>query len=178
MLTNMKIERLKPESKIKRYSDRDGLALEVRPSGNKIFIFRFQWAKKPQTITLGRYPSLCLADARQMVSLHRISLNNHVDPRKKAHDENHTTFKTIAEQWYGKNSQCWRERTQQKHKRSLERDVYPVIGNRLINGLTKAHLLQVIYPHESRGHHEIAHRLHDQLKAIFDFCNCFWFYGL
>ncbi len=64
MLTNLKIDRLKSETKTKHYSDRDGLALEVRPSGNKIFIFRFQWNKKPQTITLGRYPSLSLIDAR------------------------------------------------------------------------------------------------------------------
>ena len=43
MLTDLQIQRLKPEKgKTKRYADRDGLALEVRASGKKIFIFRFR----------------------------------------------------------------------------------------------------------------------------------------
>jgi hypothetical protein len=68
MLTDLKINRLKVESKTKRYADRDGLTLEVRASGNKVFIFRFQWDKKPQTITLGRYPSSNLLEARNMAA--------------------------------------------------------------------------------------------------------------
>ncbi|WP_131753193.1 Arm DNA-binding domain-containing protein, partial [Legionella feeleii] len=58
MLTDLKIQRLKIESKTKRYADRDGLSLEVRASGKKVFLFRFQWNQKPQTITVGHYPSL------------------------------------------------------------------------------------------------------------------------
>ena len=172
MLTNLKIDRLKSETKTKRYSDRDGLALEVRPSGNKIFIFRFQWNKKPQTITLGRYPSLSLIDARDMATKYRNSLNNGLDPRVLANSmlkEDQIIFKTIAEQWYTKNCQCWRETTQKKHKRSLERDIYPIIGNKPINDLTKSNLLQVIYPHEDLGHHETAHRLLNRIKLIFDY---------
>jgi len=38
MLTNLKTDRLKLESKTKRYSDRDGLTLEVRLSGQNIYI--------------------------------------------------------------------------------------------------------------------------------------------
>ena len=35
----------------KRKASRDGLMVEARPSGKKIVIFRFQWNKKPQTMT-------------------------------------------------------------------------------------------------------------------------------
>ncbi len=56
-----------------------------------------------------------------------------------------------------------------KHKRSLERDIYPIIGNKPINDLTKSNLLQVIYPHEDLGDHEIAHRLLNRIKLIFDY---------
>ncbi len=171
MLTDMKINRLKPEDKTKRYSDRDGLTLEVRPSGNKVFIFRFQWVKKPQTITLGRYPSLSLAEARSLASVHRANIDKGIDPRKTKENnvKEEITFGDVAKQWYEKNCSRWRERTKKIHARSLERDIWPIIENKHISKITKAHLLQVINPHEILGHHEIAHRLHDRLKSIFDF---------
>jgi hypothetical protein len=53
MLTDLQIQRLKTEQgKTKRYADRDSLVLAVWSSGKKVFLFRFQWNKKPQTITL------------------------------------------------------------------------------------------------------------------------------
>lgn len=82
MLTNLKIEHLKPESKTKRYADRDGLTLEVRPCGSKVFRFRFQWEKKPQTITIGHFPATSLAQARSAATQYRAEINNGIDPRK------------------------------------------------------------------------------------------------
>ncbi len=172
MLTNLQIDRLKPEARTKRITDRDGLTLEVRPSGNKVFLFRFQWLKKPQTITLGRYPALPLIEARNLAAMHRAKVNNGIDPRedeRTAAKREQTVFQNVAEQWYAKNFPRWRATTQQKHRRSLERDIYPLIGDKQIDALTKANLLKVIHPHESLGHHEIAHRLHDRIKAVFDF---------
>jgi len=172
MLNNTQIKTIKPEAKTRRYTDRDGLTLEVRPSGKKIFIFRFQWNKKPQTITLGRYPGLSLIEARNLASAYRAKVDNNIDPRAAMRIEElniRSIFKNIAEEWYAKNSQCWRINTKRKHKRSLERDIYPFIGNIPIDQITKQNLLQIIQPHDALGHHEIAHRLHDRLKAIFDF---------
>lgn len=51
MLSDAKVKSLKIEDG-KRHADRDGLVLEIRSSGKKVFLFRFQWEKKPQTITL------------------------------------------------------------------------------------------------------------------------------
>ena len=82
MLTDLQIQRLKTEKgKTRRHTDRDGLVLEVRSSGKKVFIFRFQWDKKPQTLTLGAYPSLSLADARTVAAAHRDAINKGIDPR-------------------------------------------------------------------------------------------------
>lgn len=67
MLSDSSIRALKAEnSKPKRKADRDGLVIEARPSDKKVFIFRFQWNKKLQTMTLGYYPSLSLAEARSI----------------------------------------------------------------------------------------------------------------
>ncbi len=112
MLTDLQIQRLKSEKgKTKRYADRDGLALEVRASGKKIFIFRFQWNKKPQTITLGHYPSLTLSEARHLATMHRESVEKKIDPRQKGSETTTPiTFKVVAEQWFQTNLQGQMER--------------------------------------------------------------------
>ncbi|KTD72444.1 Arm DNA-binding domain-containing protein [Legionella tucsonensis] len=77
MLTDAYIKSLKIGDK-KRHADLYGLVLELRPTKkklNKVFIFRFQWEKKPQTMTLGNYPCLSLADARIKAISHRDLLN-------------------------------------------------------------------------------------------------------
>ncbi|HAT9261845.1 TPA: DUF4102 domain-containing protein [Legionella pneumophila subsp. pneumophila] len=169
MLSDAKIKSLKIEDG-KRHADRDGLVLEIRPSGKKVFIFRFQWEKKPQTMTLGNYPNLSLAEARTIAIVHRDSLSKGIDPRKSTDTEiPKLTFKEVAEQWHQKNSHLWRAVTQNRHHKSLVRDIYPYIANSPIDTITKAQLLQIIRPHEALGHHEIAHRLHSRLEAIFEF---------
>lgn len=173
LLTDAYIKSLKIGDK-KRHADFNGLVLELRPTKkrlNKVFIFRFQWEKKPQTITLGNYPSLTLADARTIVKSHRELVDKEIDPRQKDREENtpKPTFQLIAEQWLHKNHHCWKEVTRNRHQKTLIRDVYPFIANKPIDEVTKADLLQIIHPHESKGHHEIAHRLHDRLQSIFEY---------
>lgn len=170
MLTDLKIQRLKVEKgKNKRHTDRDGLVLEVRASGKKVFIFRFQWGKKPQTITLGHYPSLSLLEARNMVTTYRAQIQHGIDPRKDPVEEREITLREAAKLWKQKNIHRWRERTHTLHQRSLTRDIYPILGNKSLNEISKVDLLCLINPHEQNGHHEIAHRLFNRLKAIFDF---------
>lgn len=172
MLTDLKIQRLKVElGKTKRYKDRDGLSLEVRASGKKVFIFRFQWNKKPQTITIGDYLSIGLAEARNQVLAYREKISKGIDPRQANNEEDQCklTFQFIAEQWHQKNKHRWKEVTSNRHYKSLIKDIYPYIADKFIDDITKTDLLQIINPHELKGHHEVAHRLHDRLQNIFEF---------
>lgn len=169
--TDTQCKGLKPENgKTKRKAISDGLFLEARPSGKKVFIFRFQWNKKPQTITLGYYPHLSLADAKAQVLNYQALIKNGIDPRVgNLPEKKEATLYEAAELWKQKNIHRWRERTITLHERSLARDVYPIIGNKPLNEIGKIDLLELINQHEQNGHHEIAHRLFNRLKAIFDF---------
>ena len=171
MLSDSSIRALKAENgKPKRKADRDGLMVEVRPSGKKVFIFRFQWDKKPQTMTLGYYPGLSLAEARNKVTTYRQQIDQEIDPRTSESDQQRKlTFRDVGELWHQKHSHRWKAVTSNRHYKSLERDVYPFIGDKSIDSITKADLLSLIQPHEIQGHHEIAHRLHDRLETIFEF---------
>lgn len=106
MLSDAKIKSLRLEDG-KRHADRDGLVLEIRSSGKKVFLF--QWEKKPQTMTLGKYPSLSLAEARTLATTYRELLDKDIDPRRgEIVEQKQVTFREIAELWHQKNIHRWK----------------------------------------------------------------------
>ncbi len=106
--SDAKIRSLKIEDG-KRHADRDGLVLEIRKSGKKVFLFRFQWERKPQTMTLGIHPGLGLGEAREIVRVYRVLLGKGIDPRKSdAPEQKKLTFFEVAEQWHQTNIHRWK----------------------------------------------------------------------
>lgn len=88
------------------------MVLELRPSKkklNKVFIFRFQCNKKPQTITIGKYESVGLGEARKIALAYRVMVDNDIDPRANNSDAPPITFKTVAEQWFQKYKGTWKD---------------------------------------------------------------------
>lgn len=149
----------------------DGLFFEARSSGKKVFLFRYQWDKKPQTITIGHYPGVTLAKARATAIAYQELIQQEIDPRRENAEvgQSKTTFKLVAEQWFQKYQSTWKDFARNRHLKSLERDIFPLIGNMSIDDITKADLLNTIKPHEDPGHHDVAHRLYARLHAIFEF---------
>lgn len=173
MLSDSLIRSLKLGDK-KRHTDRDGLVLELRPSKKqlkKIFIFRFQWDKKPQTITIGEYRTVGLAGARDIALAYRNMVNSDIDPRSKNPEVEQTriTFGVVADQWFQKYKGSWKDFARNRHFKSLLRDIIPLIGDKPIDDITKADLLLIIKPHEDLGHHDVAHRLYARLQSVFEF---------
>ncbi|MFP1757205.1 Arm DNA-binding domain-containing protein [Lonsdalea quercina] len=63
-LTDAKIRSTKSTSKPIKLADGGGLYLEVRPSGSKLWRYRYRIAGKENVFALGEYPTLSLAEAR------------------------------------------------------------------------------------------------------------------
>mgnify|MGYP000125406407 CR=1 FL=1 len=172
MLTDSYIKSLKIGDK-KRHTDLYGLVLELRPNKkklNKVFIFRFQWNKKPQTITIGKYPSVPLAEARAIALAYRELVDKEVDPRSKNTEAEQTriTLGVVADQWFQKYKSSWRNFARNRHEKSISRDMSS-IANKPIDDITKTDLLNIIKLHEELGHHDVAHRLYARLQSIFEF---------
>ena len=112
-MKDTQIRALKAENgKPKHRAISNGLFIEARPSRKKIFIFRYQWNKKPQTITLGQYPTLTLGEANVIALEYRELLLKDIDPRSKDSEEpRKLTFSEVAEQWHQKNRHLWKDVT-------------------------------------------------------------------
>ncbi len=56
LLTDTKIKKAKPRDRQYYLSDGGGLRLRIKPSGSRSWLFRYQNAKKENTVSLGTYP--------------------------------------------------------------------------------------------------------------------------
>ena len=64
LLTDAVVRKAKSQAKAYRLFDGEGLALRVAPTGAKSWQFRYRLHGKPQTFTVGKYPTFSLAEAR------------------------------------------------------------------------------------------------------------------
>jgi hypothetical protein len=82
-LTDTTIRNLKPEQKPAKKSDGEGLYLLVLPEGSKLWRLAYRFAGKQKTISLGSYPDVTLAMAREAKAEARRLLAQGVDPSEK-----------------------------------------------------------------------------------------------
>jgi hypothetical protein len=64
-LSNTKIRGAKPKGKPYKLFDADGLFLIVHPNGGRWWRQRYYLAGKEQLLSLGTYPEITLAEARE-----------------------------------------------------------------------------------------------------------------
>ena len=64
-LTDIKIRQAKPSDKPVKLADTAGLYLEVKPSGSKLWRYRYRIAGREYLFAIGEYPQVSLADARK-----------------------------------------------------------------------------------------------------------------
>ncbi|MCF7751691.1 Arm DNA-binding domain-containing protein [Bacillus subtilis subsp. subtilis] len=58
MLTDTKLRSLKPKSAVYRVADASGLCIEVRPTGTKVWRYRYRYLGKASIITIDEYGTL------------------------------------------------------------------------------------------------------------------------
>lgn len=83
MLTNTKIAKANAKTgrAFTKYSDRDGLVLVVYATGGKTWKWNYRAGGRQKSLTIGRYPSFSLAEAREICMLLRAARDRGDDPR-------------------------------------------------------------------------------------------------
>jgi hypothetical protein len=114
-LTDAKIRNTKSDDKPIRLTDGGGLYLEVRPTGAKLWRYRYRIAGKENVFAIGEYfndrrgEHISLDDARTERDKARALVKQGVHPahrrqaeRLAAHAENTNTFEAVAREWIAK----------------------------------------------------------------------------
>jgi len=164
-LTDTAIRNTKPQAKDMKQSDGGGLFLLIKPNGSKWWRLAYRFNGKQKTLSLGTYPEVSLAQARERREDARKLLANRVDPseaRKAVKaagiEKAFNSFEVLAREWHAKQSKKWAPDHSKRTLRRLELDVFPWLGSKPIADITAPDLLTVIRRVESRGKIETAHR--------------------
>lgn len=151
MLSDSKIKTLKPTEKMYRILDAERLYIEVRPSGKKIWRFKYTLNGKEGTISFGEYPSVSLADARKRKEDAKALLAKGINPvedRNQKEEEKraatNNSFKAVTEEFIKEKMKYKSEGYIDRFKGAMERDIYKIIGNKPIKGVNSADVLQIM----------------------------------
>ena len=172
-LSEVKIRTAKPKDKSYKISDVDGLYLLVTENGGKWWRFKYRFGGKEKLLSVGTYPEISLADARQRRDEARKQVAKGIDPgafrkaAKQAGAEESETFEVIAREWHTKFIATWTPGHAVKIMSRLENDLFPWIGKRPIKEIKAPELLTTLRRVESRGALESAHRIRTIAGQVF-----------
>ena len=172
-LTDTKVRNAKPKNKQFKIFDGDGLFLLVSPAGGKWWRFKYRFGGKEKLLSLGTYPEVSLAQARERHNRVRQQVAAGIDPslarkaKKTAKGLDENSFESVAREWHLKFSPTWTPGHATTIRRRLENDVLPFIGARPILEVQAPELLKVLQRIESRGALETAHRIRTICSQVF-----------
>ncbi|WP_434153397.1 integrase domain-containing protein [Klebsiella variicola] len=174
-LTNNEILKAKPREKDFTLHDGDGLFLLVKTSGKKLWRFRYQrpGSSSRTNLSLGSYPALTLAAARQIRDQHLTTLAQGMDPQQQQEQaseqrqiELDSIFSTVAANWFQIKSRSVTEDYAKDIWRSLDKDVFPTIGSIPVQEIKARTIVEALEPIKARGALETVRRLVQRVNEI------------
>ncbi|MCC7778756.1 integrase domain-containing protein [Klebsiella pneumoniae] len=174
-LTNNEILKAKPREKDFTLHDGDGLFLLVKTSGKKLWRFRYQRpvSGSRTNLSLGSYPALTLAEARQIRDQHLTTLAQGLDPQQQQEQaseqrqiELDSIFSTVAANWFQLKSKSVTEDYAKDIWRSLDKDVFPAIGSIPVQEIKARTIVEALEPIKARGALETVRRLVQRVNEI------------
>ena len=184
-LTDTKVKALKPNGKVQKVSDGDGLYAYIGPKSTSVsWQMAYRFAGKQKVLTFGRYPEISLANAREECLEARKLLAQGLDPGavKKAEKEaaraveeaDAATFEVVANQWFEKEYEHNPPSTRQKICWHLN-ILFQYIGKKPFSQLERKDIVAAIEPTQERGCRDTAHRMAQIANSV---CLFAWGLGL
>lgn len=159
--------------KRRKLADGGGLALVVKPN-SKVWWFRYRFAGKEKTYSLGSYPEVPLKKAREGRDEARELLADNKDPvlyRRteitKTREASENTFQAISENWLTLQKGQLADSTIDVTKRRLTSWIFPHLGQLPVASIEPRLVLQVLRKIEAKGKHETAHRMRQRIGQIY-----------
>jgi len=173
-LSDTEIKRAKAKQKVDSIRDSGGLYLWITPAGGKLWRWAYRYDGKEKLMSLGKYPDVSLALARERHGEVRKVLASGIDPmaqrkaaktaQRAAHEN---SFQSVAMRW----REHWQDGKSPRHvdyvKRRMEADVLPCLGARPIAEIEAPELVAMTKAIEGRGARDIAKRALETTGQVF-----------
>lgn len=174
MLTNADCRNAKPDDKPYKLSDEKGLFLLIHPNGSKYWRMKYRAAGKEKLLSIGVYPEVSLAEARDKRDAARKQLKDGGDPSAAKQEEKRTrkiaaanSFEAIAREWLENIKHKWSDDHYTYTKRRFEAYVFPVVGCTPIADISTPALLAMARKIEAQGTIETTHKVMNSCGQVF-----------
>ncbi|KEJ93366.1 tyrosine-type recombinase/integrase [Synergistes jonesii] len=164
MLTEIAVRDLRPKEQRFMKADRDGLYVEVVPSGIKYWWFVTQKGGKRRKFSLGRYPELSLKAAREACALKKREVG--IATGLEVPD---VRFGELAEEWYKTRILPLSANYSRTVRMRLDKYLLPRFAGRPAAFIKGKEILALCKEVEREGFIETAHRVLDIFAAVFQF---------
>lgn len=172
-----KVRNAKPADK--GLSDGGGLLLAVSPTGGRVWRYRFRQAGTSKVLTIGSYPDISLADARNAHRAARWLVERgeaplayiereiaRVEAEKRARDMG--TVTKVIEEWFKATDNTLAARTQMHRRAMVGKYITSKLGEKPISDVTRKELVLLLTELDA-SKPETAKHVRGYLKQIFEF---------
>ena len=173
-LTDLKLRAVKPTTKIQKLSDGRGLQFWVTPAGGKYWRMEYRFEGKKKMLSIGPYPELSAAYAREAAAQAReqLRLGNDPSERKK---EARAAAAAVMEHSFGNLAKRLVEKKRRENRaeitiRKIEWILGKVeadLGHRPIQEISTPEIITVLKREEEAGNLETARRMRSILGEVF-----------
>jgi integrase len=175
-LTDAAVRNAKPRAADYKTSDGEGLYLLVRPNGARLWNLAYRFGGKQKKLSIGAYPLVSLADARDARLAAKKALRDGIDPsvlkkitkaNRRMSSEN--TFRVISDEFI---KRCKKDGAKEGTTRKLEwmlSLVMTPLGSVPITDITSPMVYQAVQRIEKRGKLDTAQRLLATISRVFRF---------
>lgn len=171
-LTAAAIDRLKPPTsgQVEHFdASHPGLAFRVSYGGGRSWVYFYRTSGKQRRLTLGTYPAMSLADAREAWRKARAAVEKGEDPaatKAEAKKREPDTARSVGEAFIAKYAKP-RNRTADEVAGMFALHLYPTLGNRRIETITRRDILDLLDDIEAKTSGARANRVLANIRRLF-----------
>ncbi|MGK4327534.1 tyrosine-type recombinase/integrase [Lonsdalea quercina] len=171
MLAETKLKALKPKDKLYKVADRDGLYVTVAKSGLISFRFDYQINGRRETLTIGKYPIVSLASAREKLLDAKKLLAQGISPATEKQRQKQQAKSTYFGDWLTRwfDDANYKDSTRRMIQGIIKRDVAPKFGKKLLSEITPDILRNHCGKVKSRGAAASAVKTRDIVGSVFTY---------
>lgn len=179
-ITNIQIKNAKSKEKKYKLSCGGGLSVLVMPTGSKLWKFRFRMNGKESDYSLGSFgdgrSGLSLKEAHLKADDLRVIVKQGIHPKEadrkhaqKKRLEQKNTFKAVSLAWIETKANSWKPNHKKDVERSLNKHIYPYLGDVAVSDITTADVLHVLRKLEATGALVMLSKINQRVSHIFTF---------
>ncbi|MGD9975023.1 MAG: tyrosine-type recombinase/integrase [Desulfatirhabdiaceae bacterium] len=170
-LTDLQVRKMAPKPERFEVLDANGLYIRVMPTGKKSWIFRYNFEGNPRRLTLGAYPAVTLAEAREKHALASQNIVKGIDPGVKKQEEKAKrkaapTFQDILDEFW--EIELHVKKSGLQTKKLLEKNALPVWNKKKVADIKRRDIVLLLDGIRARAP-IVGNRVHGALSRLFNF---------